>query len=126
MSIDLTEGVCGFNRRSLQSDFVFCNFRGRRSRVQQIGGDAACQGRAIQRATVSQRSNYSHISSLLVTQKHPHSFCVISVEKKQSLEKDLCANKTNIAEFWINKTQQTDMENAFGQGQYFLFIGPWK
>lgn len=37
------------------SDVVFCDFRGRRSRVQQIGGDAARQGRAVQRAEVSQR-----------------------------------------------------------------------
>lgn len=31
----------------LVSDVVFCDFRGRRSRVQQIVGDAACQGRAV-------------------------------------------------------------------------------
>lgn len=37
----------------LPSDVVFCDFRGRRSRVQQIGGDAARQGRAVQRAQVS-------------------------------------------------------------------------
>lgn len=53
MSIDRTGGVCGFNRR--RSDVVFSDFRGRRSRVQQISGDAARQGRAVQGATVSPR-----------------------------------------------------------------------
>lgn len=37
----------------LLSDVVFFDFRGRRGRVQQIGGDATRQGRAVQRAEVS-------------------------------------------------------------------------
>lgn len=37
----------------LPSDVVSCDFRGRRSRVQQIVGDAARPGRAVQRAQVS-------------------------------------------------------------------------
>lgn len=38
----------------LLSDVVFSDSRGRRSSVQQIGGDAARQGRAVQRTEVSQ------------------------------------------------------------------------
>lgn len=47
-SIDWSRGVGGFFHV-----LCFCDFRGRRSRVQQITGDAARQGRAVQRAEVS-------------------------------------------------------------------------
>lgn len=40
----------------LESDVVSCDFRGRRSRVRQICGDAARQGRALQGAEVSPAS----------------------------------------------------------------------
>lgn len=47
------EGVVVSVDGGLMSHVVFCDFRGRGSRVQQISGDAACQGRAIQRVKVS-------------------------------------------------------------------------
>lgn len=39
---------------SFTSDVASCDFRGRRSRLQQICGDVARQSRALQRAQVSQ------------------------------------------------------------------------
>lgn len=47
------------DRRGLWFDSVFCDFRGRRSRVQQISGDAACQSWAVQRAAVSLSTAHS-------------------------------------------------------------------
>lgn len=41
-------------------DAAFCGFRGRRSRVQQVCGDAARPGRAVQRTTVSLNSSSEH------------------------------------------------------------------
>lgn len=78
----------------LLSDVVFCDFRGRRSRVQQISGDPACQGRAVQRAQVSLCSSNSiintrtsaikymqyvklHIWTLKLRQKH-RQYCKLS------------------------------------------------
>lgn len=77
------------------SDGVFCDFRGRRSRVQQIGGDAACQGRAVQRAQVSLRlSNYMHTQkkpTILPIYQHRkymlrHAFTVCSREERSDVD----------------------------------------
>lgn len=68
------------------SDVVFCDFRGRRSRVQQIGGDATCQGRAVQRAQVSLRLSKDTMNTWTMQPIHTCSMRACTVRQKHRPE----------------------------------------